>query len=42
MTRVDFVAQTLNIAVGQGYPVALNRDGYKQIDFGHKNFMKDT
>jgi hypothetical protein len=36
MSRQDFIARTLQIARTQGYPVKRNRDGYMQIDFGHK------
>jgi hypothetical protein len=36
MSRSDLVSRSLKLAAADGYPVARNRDGYLQIDFGHK------
>ena len=36
MTRDEFAESTLKAAVAQGYAVAINRDGYRQIDFVYK------
>lgn len=41
MTRDEFVESTLKTAIAQGYSVAFNRDGYRQIDFGHKNLHEE-
>ena len=36
MSEEDFIRRVLQIARADGYPVARNRDGFLQIDFGHK------
>ena len=32
----QFISRVTDIARNEGYPVALNRNGQDQIDFGHK------
>ena len=36
MRRPEFVNRVFQIAQAEGYSVALNRLGLRQIDFGHK------
>jgi hypothetical protein len=41
MTRTEFVNRVLQIAQAEGYPVKINRDGRRQIDFGHKQLHEE-
>ena len=41
MSRPEFVNRVFQVAEAAGYPVALNRFGLRQIDFGHKKLHEE-